>query len=59
MQTAPSCQFSPFMKKSSAQKNAPAQAKPAMWTFLRGDRSTMAPTTGRRNALKIVAKLVR
>ncbi len=47
------------MKKSSEAKNAPAQAKPAMWTFLRGERSTMAPTTGRMNALRIVAKLVR
>ena len=59
MQTAPSCQFSPFMKNSSAAKKAPAQANPAMWTFLRGDRSTIAPTIGRRNALMIVAKLVR
>ena len=59
MQTAPSCQFSPFMKNSRPQKNAPAQANPAMCTFLRGERSTIAPTTGSRNALKIVAKLVR
>ena len=59
MQTAPSCQFSPLTKKSSAQKNEPAHAKAAMCTFLRGERSTMAPTTGSRNALKIVAKLTR
>ena len=38
---------------------APAHAKPAMCHFLRAERSTIAPTTGRTNALKIVAKLVR
>ena len=59
MQTAPSCQLSSLMKNSSAPKNEPAHAKPAMCTFLRGERSTMAPTIGSRNALKIVAKLVR
>ena len=37
MQTAPSCQFSPCMKNSRPQKNAPAHANPAMCTFLRGD----------------------
>ena len=47
------------MKNSSDAKNEPAQAKPAMCTFLRGDRSTIAPTIGRMNALRIVAKLVR
>ena len=35
MTTAPSCQLSPCMKNSSAAKNAPAQAKPAMCHFLR------------------------
>ena len=59
MHTAPSCQFSPFMKNSRPAKNAPAQANPAMWSFLRDDRSAIAPTIGRRNALAIVAKLVR
>src|SRR5689334_19992267 len=59
MATAPICQPSPFMKNSSAQNNDPIQANIAMWTFLRGDRSTMAPTTGRMKALAIVAKLVR
>ena len=47
------------MKKSRDAQSAPAHANPAMWTFLRGDWSTMAPTIGRMNALRIVAKLVR
>ena len=47
------------MKNSSAVKNDPAKAKPAMCHFLRDDRSTNAPTTGSRNALAMVAKLVR
>ena len=47
------------MKNSSAQKKAPAHAKPAMCTFLRDDWSTIAPTIGRMNALRMVAKLVR
>ncbi len=59
MHTAPSCQSSPCMKKSSAAKNEPAQAKPAMCLFLCLDRSTKAPTTGSRKALTMVAKLVR
>ena len=44
--TPPSCQLSSFMRNSSAAKNAPAHAKPAMCSFLRGDRSTIAPTIG-------------
>ena len=44
--TAPSCQLSPCTKNSRAAKNAPAQAKPAMFHFLRADRSTIAPTIG-------------
>ena len=56
---APSCHWSPFMKKSSMQKNEPAKAKPAMFHFLRSERSTNAPTTGSTKALAMVAKLVR
>ena len=59
MATAPSCQFSPFMKNNVEAQKAPAHAKPAMCHFLRGDTSTIAPTIGRMNALRIVAKLVR
>ena len=48
------------MKTSSEATAAPDQAKPAMCHFLRLERSTIAPTTGRMNALPaIVAKLVR
>ncbi len=57
--TAPICQLSPSRKNSSAAKNAPANANPPMFHFLRGDRSTKAPTTGSTNALAMVAKLVR
>ena len=59
MTTAPICQWSPFIKNSRPQKNEPAHANAAMCHFLRPDRSTKAPTTGSRNALAIVAKLVR
>ena len=59
MATAPSCQLSPCTKNSRAQKNDPAQAKAPMCHFLRGERSTNAPTTGSTNALEMVAKLVR
>ena len=47
------------MKNSSMQKNEPANAKPAMFHFLRLDRSTKAPTIGSTKALAMVAKLVR
>ena len=57
--TAASCQLSPLMKNSSAQKNEPAHAKAAMCDFLRSERSTIAPTSGRISALRMVAKLVR
>jgi hypothetical protein len=59
MATAPICQASPCMKNSRPVQQAPAHANPAMCSFLRLDRSTNAPTTGSRNALVMVAKLVR
>ena len=57
--TAPSCQSWPFMKNSATVHAEPAQAKPAICHLLCPDRSTNAPTTGSRNALVMVAKLVR
>ena len=47
------------MKNSSAAKNEPAKAYAAMCHFLRPERSTNAPTIGSRNALRMVAKLIR
>ncbi len=57
--TAPICQLSPFRKNSRQAKTAPAQANPAMCSFLRAERSTKAPTIGSTKALVMVAKLVR
>ena len=55
---APNCQLSPVMKKSSAAKNDPAQAKPASRSFLRDVRSATAPSTGRTNAESRVEKVM-
>jgi hypothetical protein len=56
---APSCQWSPRMKKSSAATNEPDHAKVAMCRRLCPERSTKAPTTGSTKALLMVAKLIR
>ena len=48
--SAPSCQLSPLMKKSSAAKKAPVQAKPASRSFLRSVRSATAPRSGSSTA---------
>ena len=48
--SAPSAQRSPLTNTMQHAASAPTQAKPHISSFFRGDRSAIAPTTGRNSA---------